>query len=224
MELARKDLAQVWAALDHSDAMAVRQVMLAAMPDIVSTYGSAAATLAADYFDELRDVSGMVGGFTAMAAEVQPVAGIEASTRWGIGSLFGASPDPAAALSALGGVIDRLVKQAGRDTIDQSVAADPRRPTYARVPGGKEPCAFCLMLASRGPVYGSKKAAGDGNSYHADCGCIPTPVWTVHDMDRLKETHGYDPDKLYEQYLDIHDPGIGAKQTTAAWRSQYGGN
>lgn len=32
-------------------------------------------------------------------------------------------------------------------------------------------CPFCLMLASRGPVYHSEYTAGKGNRYHAHCRC-----------------------------------------------------
>lgn len=48
---------------------------------------------------------------------------------------------------------------------------------------GATTCDFCLMLASRGPVYGSSETAGgEGNKYHDHCYCIPVPVvgrWVV---------------------------------------------
>ncbi|WP_279020462.1 hypothetical protein [Mobiluncus mulieris] len=48
---------------------------------------------------------------------------------------------------------------------------------------GATTCDFCLMLASRGPVYGSSETAGgEGNKYHDHCDCIPVPVvgrWVV---------------------------------------------
>lgn len=221
MQLARADLLAVWGSLDHSNPVSVRDVLLLVMPDLVATYGTSAAAIAADFFDELRDVSGAAGRFSALAAAGLEVVAIEASTRWGLGSLF--KGDPAASLGALSGVLDRAVKQSARDTIDGSVRHDPRRPRYARVPSGAHSCSFCLMLASRGPVYGSKAdAGGAGNKYHGNCDCQAVPVWSGSDMDRLKSVRGYNPDALYEKYLDVHDPGMTSKQTAQAWRAEYG--
>lgn len=71
---------------------------------------------------------------------------------------------------------------------------------YARVPTGKETCGFCLMLASRGFDYTSRKAAGDMgfafNRFHDRCDC------RVVAGDELTTVEGYDPDWLYDVYLD----------------------
>lgn len=66
-----------------------------------------------------------------------------------------------------------------------------RAVAWARVLTGAENCAFCVMLASRGPVYtnaeeGGRIAAdevypdakGFANSYHDDCDCVVVPVYT----------------------------------------------
>lgn len=51
---------------------------------------------------------------------------------------------------------------------------------FARVLTGNDNCAFCVMVASRGAVYASKRAAGDTNfaadKYHTGCDCIAVPV------------------------------------------------
>lgn len=52
---------------------------------------------------------------------------------------------------------------------------------WARVvrPSENGPCGFCAMLASRGPVYRSSKAAGLGvRSFHDNCRCEIVPVFT----------------------------------------------
>lgn len=48
-----------------------------------------------------------------------------------------------------------------------------RRIGYARVLTGQESCAFCAMLASRGPVYSEDTATrrADGRRYHDGCDC-----------------------------------------------------
>lgn len=71
---------------------------------------------------------------------------------------------------------------------------DGARPkAWARVLTGAENCAFCVMLASRGPVYetaatAGRLAASDAfkdagatgwvNSYHPSCDCVVVPVYS----------------------------------------------
>lgn len=49
---------------------------------------------------------------------------------------------------------------------------------YARVLSGRESCAFCAMLASRGPVYSEDTVVRrrDGRRYHDNCDCIAVSV------------------------------------------------
>jgi hypothetical protein len=215
LRLARRDLLSVWNSLDYSDAHAVKAVLEDAFPDLVQTYGSTAALLAVDFYDELRGVAPSVARFRTVMAEDVNVEQAQAKARWAIGPLFGVA-DPAQALSNLTLGTDHLVKQFSRDTIARNAAKDPSRAMYARVPGGRDTCAFCLMLASRGAVYGSSSAAGEMNKYHGKCDCVPTPVWSTDDL-----PEGYDPDALYDQYASVHEAGMTAKETTAALRQAY---
>lgn len=215
VELARRDLEAVWASLDVSDGRSVRAVLEDMFPDLVQTYGSTAALLAVDYYDELRGVAPTAERFNTVMSESVNVEQAQAKARWAISPLFGVA-DPAQALSNLALGLDVLVKQFGRDTIAKNAAKDPSRALWARVPGGRETCSWCLIMASRGAVYGSKAAAGgEMNKYHGDCDCTPTPVWSESDMP-------YDADAIYEKYLNIHDPGMSIKQTAKEFRAEYG--
>ena len=73
---------------------------------------------------------------------------------------------------------------------------------YARVPSGKETCAFCFMLASRGFVYWSEEeAGGDGHKYHSNCDCIIVPGFhSDTGIDEDTQIEGYEPSKLRERY------------------------
>ena len=73
-----------------------------------------------------------------------------------------------ATMSALASRSQREVMKSGREKVQQSA------PLWRRVTDG-QPCGFCAMVASRGPVYGSAQAAGDGNQYHDHCGCTVEP-------------------------------------------------
>lgn len=89
------------------------------------------------------------------------------------------------ALSQASGDAVRLAREAGRQAIERSVRADPRAVGWMRITDGN-PCAFCLMLASRGPVYKTRESAGfaidpvrgEINRFHPHCGCEVIPVYT----------------------------------------------
>lgn len=108
------------------------------------------------------------------------------------------SPDHAVATLALRAV--REVENAGRQQIIHAVANDPAPEIirgWARVATGRETCAWCLMLVSRGPVYLSADSAGLDLSdtsatnmiaagtdvsefmqeWHEGCDCIVVPVF-----------------------------------------------
>lgn len=217
--LARRELRLFWATLDTSDAESVRRELEVFLPELVAAYGDMAAAVAADFFDDLRDQAGAPRRFRAVLPASPPVEQVAASGRWALGPLFSSSPDAPQALSDLDLVVDRLVKQQGRETIALSVDADPDGARYARVPTGAKTCAFCLMLASRGPRYHSLESAGQARSYHGECDCTPTPIWDEADLPA-----GYDPDALYEQYYAARQAaGSGnTKKILAALREQQG--
>lgn len=51
---------------------------------------------------------------------------------------------------------------------------------WARMLTGADNCAFCVVLASRGAVYESRKSAlydDDMEKYHTDCDCVAVPVF-----------------------------------------------
>ena len=66
----------------------------------------------------------------------------------------------------------------------------------ATTPAGATTCSFCLMLASRGPVYSSVAAAGGLGKYHPNDDCQITVVAKGADL-----PEGYDPEALYFDYL-----------------------
>lgn len=210
-KLALADLAAAWARADKTDASAARDALTEAGAAIVEVYGRATALVATQFYDDLRAESPNAKG--RFSATVQPPpdrAEIEGSARWAVAALTGADGDSDAALERMAGAMQRHVAQAGRDTISRNMYRDPSPGGWARVPGGGSPCGFCRSLASRGPVYRSEAtAAGQRGAYHDRDKCVPTPIW---DGDDLPE--GYDPDGLYDEYLEaraVTDSGDLAK-------------
>lgn len=98
-------------------------------------------------------------------------------------------------------------KAAAYNTID-NVRNDPMRPRFARVPTGEKTCDFCIMLASRGPVYLSEESAGAFTQFHNHCDCKVVPFFgtSYGGKSRRKSKHsieGYDPDEYYRQYQEL---------------------
>lgn len=170
--LASRDLSLIWARLNHSDAIAVRDALVEILPPLVAMYGQAAATLAADYYDELRAAE--VGGrFTSIPAELPDIGRTEALAGWSVGPLFGADPTPATALTLVAGGLQRIVANADRQTVTASSIADPRARGWQRVGSGAS-CDFCEMLLGRGSVY--SEASADFET-HDHCNCAAEPVF-----------------------------------------------
>lgn len=194
VDLAKDDLTEFWRGLDIGDAEFSRDALLEFMPALNDQYGTISSAVAADWYDELRDSSSARGQYRATATGAVPAEQVQASVRYAAGALW--ADDVSPLFSHLVNITDKFVKQAGRDTVARSVSGD-RGATYCRVPTGTETCAFCLMLASRGPVYGGKIAAGgEGNRYHGDCDCVPTPSWSGKDL-----PDGYDLKALNDIYV-----------------------
>lgn len=74
---------------------------------------------------------------------------------------------------------------------------------FARVPTGTETCAFCLMLASRGAVYHTRKTAGEWRHFHRGCDCKVVPSFEGDPEAELVQ--GVKPRELYERYKQFRE-------------------
>ena len=116
-------------------------------------------------------------------------------------------------------------KAAAYNTID-NVRNDPTRPRFARVPTGEKTCDFCIMLASRGPVYLTEESAGAFTQFHAHCDCKVIPFFDsrANTWSRRKSKttiEGYDPDEYYRQYQErMKDPKFEARMARASERAK----
>lgn len=216
--LALRDLAAWWSTIEHLSPAEQKAAAEEFLPLLARTYGEVSATAAADFYEQSRASSGVAGLFAAQIAPSSAAAQARAATGWAVQPLF--SGDPAAALTRMAKVADAAALQHGRDTLIANGERDPKRPRWARVPSGKT-CAWCLMLASRGPVYRSAASAGGAVKFHDDCDCQPVMSW---DGGRdLPE--GYDEGELYGLYERARaDANSGdPKKITAALRRLDGG-
>lgn len=193
VKLATAELNRFYRSLTVTDPAVVRDALAAFVPELAAKYGDYAATVAAEWYEQVRRAA--VGG-AYNARTVAPVAStqVDGSVRWAAGKLFDGDPD--GMLAMLAGSVQRYVFQSSRGTIARNVQLDPSKPRFARVPTGAKTCAWCTLLASRGFVYLTRETAGVNDHYHDDCDCQAVSQW-----DDAAAISGYDPDEMYGMYL-----------------------
>lgn len=120
------------------------------------------------------------------------------------------------------GLADALVMQGGRAVPINTALGDSRLVYYARGTS-TNPCAFCAMLASRGPVYSEsvgKTYASLTNtvrSYHDNCHCFP--IFSFSDDTDLPPQN-----KFFEDNWARVTEGYYGKQKLSAWRRWLNAN
>src|SRR5687768_11619733 len=82
---------------DVEGAVRTREALIDLLPRLVDRYGAAAAALAADWYDDLREKRGIAGRFEAEPVEVGDTRTSQLA-RVAVGPLFGVTPNLAAAL------------------------------------------------------------------------------------------------------------------------------
>ncbi len=171
--LARDDLEAAWRQSAGLDATQIRDALMDVLPAIGDDYGLAAAAVAADWYEDVRNEAGAPGYFRADPAEGVTRERWDALARWGVEPLFVAEPSRTAALALLAGGLQRTIADRHRLTIVDNSIRDPAASGWRRVGDGSS-CSFCSMLISRGAVYGKETATFKS---HDRCGCSAAPAW-----------------------------------------------
>lgn len=94
-----------------------------------------------------------------------------------------------ASFTQAAGAATRQVLTGGRKSLLTLLEEDPQALGWIRVTDG-DPCAFCALLASRGPVYRSQETAAF--QAHDHCACTAEPVYSRNTLwpGRAKEFRG----------------------------------
>lgn len=169
--LVKRDLTDFFTSLDLSRPEAARDALLAYMPTLVTEYGETAASVAADWYDDMRFAERVGGRFRAEMADAVADAVIESQVRFGATHLF--TDNPTGTLDFLTLAATKYALYPGRSTIARSANRDPAASGWQRItrPGA---CKFCRMLAGRGGVY---KRETVHFASHGDCNCAAVPSW-----------------------------------------------
>lgn len=158
---------------------------------VAQTYGEAAATLSAEMYDAVVEMSGLT---LAPAVPAEPPYMNEVAK-----AVVGTSKTENEEI--ISAAVGRLVKQTGVDTTMYNAIRDGAE--WAWIPHG-DTCAFCITLASNGWQRASKKALKGGHAehIHANCDC----TYAIRFGDDM-EYPFYDP----ERYRQIYDDADGRK-------------
>lgn len=182
LEQHRRDLARLWAAASKDiDAVALavrklpvadaREMLKAALPDLMDPFLGVASDSSAVLLDELYRIVANVP-----ASEYLPSAQkIDRMARWAVAPMVDETLE-STVLSRVSGAAERMMYDAARLTVTRGVTSnflarenrkygnvtkgrDGRRVYFQRFPAAGA-CDFCQMLAGRGAVYLTEASAG----------------------------------------------------------------
>ncbi|MGW5633940.1 VG15 protein [Streptomyces sp. NPDC003832] len=225
--LLQRDLLALRRLLDPGRLQATVPPWIDAVTEVVADYSETSATLAADFYDGEREAAGVPGTFTVPLADPPPDEQVDASLRWATKDLWpreeadatAAQLEPLdvrieAAMRKADGAVERLVLNAGRETVQEAVRQDREAVAYARA-AALGCCSFCALMSSRGAIYRDRGAVGEdandrfiGNDsvikYHNFCRCQPIPIFRGQTFELSPKAREWD--RIYREFAQGH-PG-----------------
>ena len=178
-----QQLTRVWPTLDVARLDATSPGFISAATGVILGGRALSARAAALYLDRFRVAEGVTG--RAPVVIDRPTADDRDAIRTSLLVTGPVSIKKAAAQGRFGSLVigtafslvaasaSRHVAEGGWNTTRATVANDPQALGWARAASANA-CAFCAMLASRGPVYSEDSADFDA---HDGCGCGIEPVY-----------------------------------------------
>jgi hypothetical protein len=176
-------LVDAWALIDPADLDGTTERWLLTASRLVQAQRSLSAQLAANYLTTFRRLElGRPGTLELVIAErldaQQALTSLTVTgpVRVKLATAGGATIEDASQRgmveSARAGM--RLALDGGRATIVDSLKNDSQAHGWARATSGS-PCAFCAMLAGRGPAFSEETV---GFEAHDGCSCTAEPVYS----------------------------------------------
>lgn len=143
------------------------------MDGYIQGYDDIAAEFAAEWYDHRAQKSGVALDQAITMTTYEPES-VDAVARYQAKKL--AKGGDAEFAKACGEYARNDAFRSLNETIIANVGRDrDKGARFARVPTGFETCTFCLMLASRGAVYHTRKSAGEWKHFHRGCDCKVVP-------------------------------------------------
>ena len=169
------------------------------MEGFVQGYDDVAAEFAAQWYDDLVERNGARLQQAVTMTTYRPES-IDTVARYQAKKLV--KGGDAAFARACGEYARNDAHRSLNETIISNVGRDSGKGVrFARVPTGFETCTFCIMLASRGAVYHTRKSAGEFRHFHRNCDCKVVPGFEDDPDAELVE--GVNPEELREQWAQF---------------------
>lgn len=153
-----------------------RASLLDIAPAVIAHYSDGSSALAADFYDDERELSEAPKLYVAEPIILDRVVKIRRAVAWASDPLFGDAPDLDKSAGRLAEVVQLETARPYRDTILENRNRDPSAVGWRRVTNGG--CKLCRMLADRGAVFSDKTARF---AAHTNCKCTAQPVFSSSD-------------------------------------------
>lgn len=224
-------LRRIWPLLDLDRLKATMPAWQQAVAAVVTQLSAASGTIAAQGYLEDRSAAGIKGAMRVPPGPVPAAEQVATVLDWATRDLWSRTLTPqtvSTVQATVEGAAQKLVTDTGRDTVIGAVKADRKARGYARV-ARPNCCAFCRMLASRGPVYKTAETAGEVeastvyggdahgavNRYHDHCHCQVVPVFGAWEPPAY--ARGWE-----QQWRDV-TKGLSGNAARIAWRRHVEG-
>lgn len=171
-DLAVADVRDFWSMLNLERPESVRDALLELVPAVTTQWGESSALYAAEWYGDMRSTLNVPGSFRPVMGATAAVEWVQRQVRFGAQHLFTSTPGQM--LLFLEGPVIRYTLEGGRNTIIESVAADPQAVGWQRI-ARPDACKFCRFLMSNGAVY--KTADTASFAAHQDCKCVAVQSW-----------------------------------------------
>ena len=175
--LASADIDVLWRSV--RDARDAKEALMDLLPDVVQVYGDAAGSLAADYYDDLREAAEARGRFTAIVPDPGDT-GTQSLVAWALGE----SKDGAGFRGLVEGGLQKRIANGARNVVTTSSVQDRAAQGWMRIGSGH--CDFCAMLVGRGAVY--TRSTVDFAA-HDWCNCGVAPAFNPSQVHAVKSEY-----------------------------------
>ena len=205
-----RDMTELWGLWRVGEWESFTQFATAAATLARARYGEA-ADLAVDYYRAFRLAEGASGIATprrgSAPTRAELVGKLEAASLSKTVEALRAGQSPQAArqagLTRASGVMTRESIAGANDALLESAKADPeagarspgRGGKWQRVTNSGDPCAFCAMLAGRGPVYSEETADFEA---HWHCNCTAEVAYPGTGLPEQAKEY----DRIYKRAVD----------------------
>lgn len=152
-----------------------RALLLEGVPGLIDYFAEGSAALAADFYEEQRDLADVRETYTAELVLVDRTVKIRRAIVWAAAPLE--LLDEELAGKRLAEVVQLESARPYRDTITTNQSRDPAAVGWRRITAGG--CKLCRMLADRGAVYKESTARF---ATHPGCNCTAQPVFGANDF------------------------------------------